>query len=181
MAHGLMHRVLPYGLALALVAVAVHLAWEFTHGGVRSHHLLAQPDLPAISNGWGLLTVPLLGWLASRVATRRAAGDPRAAAPAVWAFIGALLVGIAVSSGFVLGLQSATSGIFFAALAAGLVFRTYRAEYAFGFVLGMLFVFGGVLPALVASVAAALSALAHFVIWPAGAFVFRKLRGVGPR
>lgn len=181
MSHKGMHRVLPYGLVLGLLAVLAHLSWELSHGGVVSHHLLAQPDLPSVSNWWGLLTVPLLGWVASRVVIRRAAAQPGAAKTAVLAFVLALLVGLALSSSFTLGFETATSGIFFAALLAGLVVRSYRAECVFGFVLGMLFVFGGVLPVLVASVAAVLSALAHFVLWPACAWVWRALRGAPAR
>lgn len=172
-----MPGLLPYGIALGLVAVLAHLGWEFAHGVIRSHHLLARPELPAFSNAWGLLTVPLLGGLASWVVTRRAARVPGAAGPALGAFLGALFVGGALSTSFALGYEAATSGIFFTALAAGLVFRTYRAECVFGFVLGMLVVFGGVLPVLVGSVAAALSAFAHFVLWPACAWIWRALRG----
>lgn len=177
MAQGLLHRVSHYGLGVGLVAVAAHLVWEASHGGVVSHHLLAQPDLPSISNWWGLLTVPLLGWMASRVVTRRVAAQPAAVSTAALGFAGALLVGLALSSSFALGFEAVTSGVFLAALAAGLVFRTYRAECLFGFVLGLLIVFGGVLPVLVACVAAALSALAHFALWPACASLWRTLRG----
>lgn len=181
MSHGWMQRALRYGWVLGLVAVLAHLGWELARGGVRSHHLLAQPELPSFSNAWGLLTLPVLGWLASWVVTRRAAGVPGAAGLAVFAFLGALLVGLALSSSFALGFDTATPVIFFAALASGLVFRTYRVECVFGFVLGMLVVFGGVLPVLIATVAASLSALSHFVLWPACAWMWRTLRGVPAR
>lgn len=46
-------RLLPYGIALGLVAVLAHLGGELAHGGIRSHHLLARPELPAFSNAWG--------------------------------------------------------------------------------------------------------------------------------
>src|SRR4051794_32416372 len=47
---------------LVMLAELLHLAWEYTHGGVHSHHILNRPDLPAISNGWGALLLPLLSW-----------------------------------------------------------------------------------------------------------------------
>ncbi|MCG6191295.1 hypothetical protein [Maribellus maritimus] len=51
------------------------ILWEYFNGGVVSHYLLARDDLPAISNWWGLLTVPLLFWLAiSRIHRRRENG-----------------------------------------------------------------------------------------------------------
>ena len=65
----------------ALVFAAAHLTYEHFTGGVRSHHVLNRPDLPAISNWFGLLTLPLLGVvLGLRVRThppsRRWAGVP---------------------------------------------------------------------------------------------------------
>ena len=65
----------------------------------------------------------------------------------------------------------------FAVLLSGVALRTYRAEYVFGFVLGMTFVFGAVLPTMVALVAGGVSALAHFVAYPGVAALNRRLRG----
>lgn len=169
-------RFLPYGPVVALLIVAVHLGWEHTHGGVRSHHLLARADLPSVSNWWGLLVLPVLGWLASRSASRRAALDSRATTRSVAAFAGSLLVGAALSASFTMGYESASSAIFLAALAAGLVLPTYRAEYIFGFVCGMTFVLGAVLPTIAASIGAAISAVAHLLVRPALAVVFRTAR-----
>lgn len=176
MANRKIYGLLPYGLGLALLATAAHLGWEAAHGGVQSHHLLARRDLPTVSNWWGLLVLPLLGWLASGIVTDRLRANEGAAANAVAAFIGSLLVGVALSASFSAGYESVSSSLFFAALAAGLVLPTYRAEYVFGFVLGMTFVFGAVLPLIAASVAAVISAVAHFLVRPAFALLLRKIR-----
>jgi hypothetical protein len=161
-----LHRSIRHGLVLALLASVAHLAWEHTHGGVASHHLLARRDLPAVSNWWGLIVLPFLGWLASRSATRRAALDDTAAAKSMASFLGALLVGLTLSLSFAEGFESAATGIFLTALAAGLILPTYRAEYIFGFVLGMTFVLGSILPTIAALVGASISAIAYFVIRP---------------
>ena len=34
-----------------LLAELALLAWEHTHGGIQSHHILHRADLPAVSNG----------------------------------------------------------------------------------------------------------------------------------
>lgn len=61
-------------LAISAFALEVcHLGWEYTHGGVPAHHLLNNPELPAISNWWGLLVVPLLVWFLVGRIQRRAA------------------------------------------------------------------------------------------------------------
>ena len=75
MPNSTLQRLIGHGFVVALFASVAHLAWEHTHGGVQSHHFLARPDLPAISNWWGLIILPSLGWLASRSATRDAASD----------------------------------------------------------------------------------------------------------
>jgi len=162
----------------ALAAEVVHLGWEYTHGGVPAHHLLNNPELPAISNWWGLLVVPLLVWfLVGRVQRRGATlvqtgSRERFRAVAQARFGAALLWGAALATAFTLG-HPAVNWIFFGAFAAGLVVHAWRAEYVLGFALGMTFAFGAVLPVLVASVIAACSFAVHLV---AGS-VLRLARG----
>jgi hypothetical protein len=91
-------------------------------------------------------------------------------------FLGALLVGGALSLSFAAGFESAAFGIFLTALAIGLVLPTYRAEYVFGFVLGMTYVLGSVLPTLVALLGAGISAAAYFLVRPVMARVLRAAR-----
>ena len=80
----------------ALLFAAAHLTFEHYTGGVRSHHLLNRPDLPAISNWLGLITLPLLGVvLGLRVRTHpsstRWAGIP---VPVLAALLGALILSL---------------------------------------------------------------------------------------
>jgi len=159
----------------ALCAELFHLGWEHTHGGVLAHHLLANPDLPAVSNWWGVLLVPLLTWwLVGRIersvqARRRGA---RRGVIAPWTgFVGALVYGGALATAFSLG-SPLVNQLFFALPALALVLRLWRAEFVLGFVLGMTFVFGAVLPTLIAGVVAVLSWAVHAA---AGA-VWRRLR-----
>lgn len=152
-------------LALTAAALAfelAHLAWEHLHGGVVSHHLLANPDLPAISNWWGLLTIPALTYfLAGRIEQRMANGVARATiVPGV---VAALVYGALLAVAFVSKFESIDM-VFFALFAVGLVVPIYRAQFVLGFVLGMTFTFGAVLPTIIACALAAYSALAHLII-----------------
>jgi len=162
----------------ALCAELFHLGWEHTHGGVLAHHLLNNPELPAISNWWGALLIPLLAWwlvgrIDARVAARRRGQEHGRIAP--WTgFVAALAYGAAMATAFALG-SPLVEILFFALLACALLLRTWHAQYVLGFVLGMTFVFGAVLPALIAGVIAALSWTVHLV---AGA-VWRRLRTPG--
>lgn len=162
----------------AFVAEVLHLGWEYSHGGVPAHHLLNDPGLPAISNWWGLLVVPLLVWflvgrIQRRAATLVQAGSRErfrtlARARFALAFLWAALLALA----FTLG-HPAVSWIFFGAFAVAVIVGAWRAEYVLGFALGMSFTFGAVLPVLVATVIAACAFAAHLV---AGA-VLRLARG----
>jgi hypothetical protein len=157
----------------ALFAVAL-LAWEYTHGGVVSHHFLDRRDMPAVFNWWGLVVLPVLGWLASWSVLRRAAVEPKALRKAFTAALGALLAGVAMSVSFITGHQQITSYVFFAALLSGLVLRTYRAEYVFSFVLGTAVVFGMVLPTIGALVAVGISAAFHLLVRPSFVWAIRR-------
>jgi hypothetical protein len=167
-----------YVVAFAIVFAIALLAWEHTHGGGPSHHFLERADMPTVSNWWMLIVLPVLGWLASRSVLRRAPVDPKALGKATAAVIGAALVGVALSVAFVTthGHGDASSYMFLAAILSGLVLPTYRAEYIFGFVLGMAFTFGAVLPTLAALFAAAISAIFHLLIRPAFAWAVRRAR-----
>ena len=73
---------MPVFFALSsLVFVAALLAHEHLHGGVRSHHLLDRPDVPAVSNLLGLAVPPMLGWLLGVRRRNRATSFARSRLP----------------------------------------------------------------------------------------------------
>jgi hypothetical protein len=164
--------------ACAFAAEVAHLGWEYSHGGVPAHHLLNDPGLPAISNWWGLLVVPVLVWfLVGRIQRRGATlvqeGSRARFHTLAWLRFGAaLLWGAALALAFALG-HPAVSWIFFGAFAVALVVPAWRAEYVLGFALALTFTFGAVLPVLIASVIAACSFVAHLL----GGAVLRLARG----
>jgi hypothetical protein len=142
------------------------LAWEYFHGGVRIHHLLHRPDLPAISNWWGVLVLPALAWfligrIQQRVDLHPAAGGKLFGLPAtiVGGFVGSLLFGVLFTITFTYGFETATSYLFLSMLPIALLFPIYRGEYMLGFVLGMDFAFGVVLSAVAACIIASISAV----------------------
>ena len=168
---GLINYVMSKYLLLAAVCVAelAHLGWEHLHGGIVSHHLLARPDLPAIWNGWGLVLLPALAWFASGRVSRRIAASRDPGRTGVRVAIGAaagLLTGALLSADFVQGREDLAGAVLLAAVALGVLLPAFRAECVFGFVVAMTFVFGAVLPLLIGSVGAAVSALAHRGVYP---------------
>lgn len=186
-------RIRIYLTVAVLLAEIGHLAWEHFHGGIASHHFLNRADMPAVSNGWGLLLLPAISWFLGGIALRRSiataaavtinvpGGQAEAAGLARGVFVGffaGLLFGASLAATFSLGYHDVTSILFFGMLLLALVFRVYRAECVLGFVLGMTFTFGAILPALVASVVAVISAVAHRVLYPLARRVWMAL-GLG--
>lgn len=158
--------------AAVTLAQCAHLTWEQFNGGIVSHHLLNRADLPAVSNAWGLVLLPALTWFLSGLALKRGPAASRndanpagLPAGAVAGFAAALALGIALSACFTYGYETAASVLFFGTLVLALLSRVYRAECVLGFVLGMTFTFGAVLPTLIASAIAAVSAAAHLLLW----------------
>ena len=170
------HRLRQWRVCVTMLVVLLelaHLAWEHFHGGVRIHHFLARSDMPAMSNWWGLLVLPVLAWLATgrlqkRVARNFDGHDAASTFPVrvVAGFAGALLFGILLSLAFTRGDETIAAYLFQSILLIALLLPVYRAECVLGFVLGMTFTFGAVLPTVIGCVIAALSAVVHLYVYP---------------
>lgn len=171
-----------YLTGIVAIAIWSPLAWCHYHGGVPSHHILAREDLPEISNWWGGLLLPLLTWFLLYRVQRRAiiniAGElelsqiPKAV---IYGFAGSLVFGILLSTFFTFGFSDPPFYMLIGALLLALFFPIYRAECFLGFVLGMTFTFGAVLPTGVGSILAIIGAILYLVIRPAILYVAARL------
>lgn len=164
-----LHRTRILVTMLILLAELLHLAWEFTQGGVKSHHLLNQADLPAISNGWGILLLPALSWfLLGRIEARLLSLDldkeSKTPVSIMVGFVASLFYGVSLAVAFTQHNETIAASLFLGMLWLAVLIPVYRAEYILGFVLGMTFTFGAILPTLVASLVAVVSAILHFVV-----------------
>ena len=125
---------------------------EHFDGGVVSHHLLAREDLPAISNWWGLLTVPLITWIVISLEKKK---EKIVLSPNQHIkknqkrgirFLSALIFGIAISLLWELVLQHILSYIIIIPFLLSIFKPIHFPESLLGFVIGMIFTFGGILP-----------------------------------
>jgi hypothetical protein len=161
--------------ALATFAIWALLTWKHLHGGVASHHLLHRADLPAISDWWGGIVIPVLTWIAlgrihGLMVARRDDGSTGASTyprSSIVGFAGALLYGILLAASFTLGYPDVTTAVFQAAFLLALFVPLYRAECLLGFVLGMTVTFGAVLPTLFGSIVAGVGAVLYLYVRPA--------------
>jgi hypothetical protein len=159
--------------ALVTLLILAALAWKHGHGGVPSHHLLHRADLPGLSCWWDAFVLPLLTWgLLGRLRHRlvfsgtEEAWPPQRDLPVLLGFAAALLFGAVLALLFVGGQEQALSYLVDGLFLLALLFPLYHAECMLGFVLGMTWTFGSVLPTLFASLVALMSVVLYRFIRP---------------
>lgn len=164
------------GTLLVLAFILLHLGLEHFQGGIRSHHILNQADLPKISNLWGLL-LPLLAWFLLGTLERRLAQtqDANAGKKALLSGIAVLSASVALIVSFELGQAAITEVIFQGLLLTAIFLPFYRAEFFLAVALGMTFAFGAILPSGVATVLATISAICQLLLWPFLVWCWRSL------
>ena len=147
------------------------LAWNYYHGGVPSHSILARADMPSISNWWGGLLLPLLTWFLLYRIQKRIASLPddqlevvELPTNIVYGFLGALLFGILLSTFYTLGYADIPGYMINGLFILALFVPIYRAECLLGFVIGMTFTFGAVLPTAVGSIFALIGAVLYLLV-----------------
>ena len=159
------------GLVTALIFT--FLLWEHFHGGVTSHHILHSEDLPAISNWWSGLLLPVLTWfLWSRVEKRldqNAFGTQQpnsAMSKVVWIFMVGLVLGIVLAASFTYAFKPFLDNVLYILIVLSFFIPLYYAEYILGFILGMTYTFGAILPTVFILVFAGLGWVTYGYIRP---------------
>jgi hypothetical protein len=146
--------------------IGLLLWWDYTHGGVPVHNLLARKDLPGFSNWWGAVLIPALtAFLTFRMLHSNVSVATR------WrTFVGALFYGAALSAAFVANLADVPFFMLIGVITFSFFFPVYRADFFLGLVLGMVYTFGGVLPIIIVAVLSVLGLVAYkgvrpLVVW----------------
>lgn len=171
-----------YFTGIVTIAICSLLAWNHYHGGVPSHHILAREDLPAISNWWGSLLLPLLTWfLLYRIQKRIIHNNDEKSQVSkfsinmFYGFAGALFFGILLSAFFTFGYSDIPGYMLKGLFLLALFFPIYRAECILGFVIGMTFTFGAVLPTGVGSILALIGVVLFLCVRPAILYATSRL------
>jgi hypothetical protein len=174
-----------YFTGLITIAIWSLLIWSHYHGGVTSHHLLHREELPAISNWWSGLLIPLLTWFLSYRIQKRVfqnkgehSNVSKPLITIVYGFFAALLYGVLVSIFFTYDIASVPGYMLLGILVIALFYPIYRAECILGFVLGMTIIFGAFIPTIVAGIFSLPGILLYRLIRPTiiylSANIFRK-------
>lgn len=159
------------------------LFWEHFHGGVPSHHILQKKNLPEISNWWGGLILPLLTWfLLSRIEKRihKKTSDTVSYESKIFSvlkllFLG-LVFGLLLAISFINDYKPFLDNVLFFLLVLALIIPVYYSEFILGFVLGMTYTFGSILPAAFALIMAGLGLLIFKFIRPLFVKLFRTVK-----
>ena len=145
------------------------LAWQYFHDGIPSHHFLADKNMPLVSNGWGAVVIPILTWfLLFRVEKRLFVTSDTIPFPTqtIKAFSGALILGLALSLAINYDFKTFSSNVPLILIILAFFIPTFRSEYLLGFVLGLAYTLGGVLPTVVGSILLLVSAAVHLGFRP---------------
>ncbi|MBT2556848.1 hypothetical protein J7E24_03560 [Hymenobacter sp. ISL-91] len=112
--------------------------------------------MPEISNWWGGLLLPLLaGLLLFRIRKQALSQTDSHSTPtqallrALYGFVGALLFGVLIAVLFTAGKSDMAGNLLLGLFAFAFFVPIYRPECLLGFVLGMTYTFGAVLPMLI--------------------------------
>lgn len=151
------------------------LIWQHFHHGVPSHHLLNRADMPAISNWWGAIILPLLTWFL--VAKTGLPKGETSVSAALWGFIAAFSYGVVFSSAFIGGHGAILDLMLPGLLVIALFIPIYRPKYVLGMVFGMAYTFGAFLPTVFVLVFGLMSFIIFNYIRPLPLYVFGKLSG----
>ena len=145
------------GSAGAFVLTLVFILLEHFNGGVITHHLLAREDLPGISNWWGLVTIPLLTWVVMSLINVRRDKTPEPTnlgddTKILKHFLTALLFGIVASILWEFRLADILQYFILLPILIAFFKPVHLPEFLLGFVIGMSYTFGGILPIIVGTV-----------------------------
>ncbi|WP_397606763.1 hypothetical protein [Silanimonas sp.] len=166
--------------ALAAGLVALHLGWEWSQGGIASHHFLADASMPSISNVWGLLWLPLLAFLYAPSIRRRAIGTglrPRWRFGLLAGLLGGLAAGGAIAAFVVVRPDIEGTWILGSLLALSLAFPVWRGEIVLGFLAGAMVAIGTILPSIFAFAFATISVVVHRGLVPGLKHLWKRASG----
>jgi hypothetical protein len=169
-----------YFTGIISLAIWSLLAWNYFHGGVPSHHILNQKDLPEISNWWGGIWLPVFAWIVmfriqkrENLTIKNISDFP---SKIIYGFIGGLIIGISIATLFHLEFNEFLGYFLPSILIIALFYPIYYAECLLGFVLGMTYTFGAILPTGIGSILAVIAFLINKLIRPTGLYVMRLLK-----
>lgn len=132
------------------VAFGLILLKEYLTDGIATHYLLHNKDLPGFSNWWGLITIPAITWLSLILIEKISRKAPSRNTEI--RFLSALLFGISMCFAWFFQLETLMSYSMIGIIVLSVLIKMNRPELFLGYVLGMMYTFGAVLPIIIGTV-----------------------------
>ncbi|HER39918.1 MAG TPA: hypothetical protein ENO10_01720 [Salinimicrobium catena] len=123
--------------------------------------------MPKVSNWWGLLSIPILTWLLLSIIQKRKTKTNEKKTISkleIYGFIGGSLFGIAMTILFLFNESNLSFYLLLLTSILALFIPIYKPEYYLGFILSMIYGFGGILPAVIGLFLIAIYAFEYCVI-----------------
>ena len=136
---------------VSIILIGGMLVWEHFNGGVKTHYMLQDDSLPGISNYWGLLVGGIVAWVTLYRIQTRVEKKPETEKLGILKktllrFLVALVFGITLAMFFSMGNAQVSEAMTLGILVVSFLIPLYKAEYLLGYVLGLSFTIGVVLP-----------------------------------
>lgn len=165
-----------YFTGIVTIGIWSLLAWNHFHGGVPAHHILNRDNLPEISNWWGGLILPALTFfLVQRIQKRLIHNKSTSSTSICYGFFFALLFGVLLSLFYTIGHSNISSSMMKGLFLLMLFFPVYRAECLLGFVIGMTYTFGAVLPTITGCILVLTGAVIYLYVRTGIIFIIKKI------
>jgi hypothetical protein len=149
------------------------LFWQHFHGGVPGHHILQKKELPRISNWWGVLLLPVLTWfLLGRIKKRLddqglfTKETNNQSNKIIGLFILGLTFGLLIAFSFINNYKLFIDNVLYIFLLMSLIVPIFYSEFILGFILGMTYTLGAILPTIFILIIAILCFLLYRYIRP---------------
>ncbi len=171
-----------YFICLTALITALHILSEYLQGGVVTHYPLADASNPPISNWWGLITLPVLSWLVLEAKQRTSVHRPKSNPPVAGIplqrtyLVGGLVFGLTMGVLWELGREDILQYFILLPWLAAPLVRIYLPETTLGFVLGMMYTFGGVLPIAFALVIQTIGYIIYIVLNRGGKWLVARVK-----
>lgn len=140
-----------YFTSIASIIILALLFWQHFHNGVPSHHILNKENLPEISNWWGAIWIPILTWfLSGRIVNRikklKEQQSKNQYIKIYSLFLLGIIFGLSVALSFTYDFKLLLDNIIYIFLLLSLFVPIFYAEFILGFIFGMTYTFGAILP-----------------------------------
>lgn len=127
-----------------------HLAWDYFNGGIPTHYLLHDKDLPGIPNWLGGIVLPFFTWfllyrIHKRIDKLQMSLASERLRAVILRFLLAMGVAITISVFFTFEID-VIDYIMLGIFALAFIFPLYKSEYLLGWVIGASYTFGAIIP-----------------------------------